>query len=358
MMNSTDAEYEKRYQENIDEMKKTIYSSADYGADVCWKLNEQDEVLQGASDKIESTDAILDKSIYALRNMTWTGYVHNTIINTSDFVKNNVFSYTGSSSSSRSSISTSSSEHSNSRPNRIVQTIFTNNNNTIPSSQSSKSYSKSDKDLEELSSAVETLHSMSMDIGMKLESQAAQIENISERSAQLTDKALALTIQASKLVQNAAYIHSKFTGIYQFVDVETGLYLTANGSSLLLSKATNLPTRFYCYSKGDNIYGLKSEMFMKYIGTSIWGKLIINSDTCGAHEECYIDFNEITTGILMISRNWGSGGWLKRSPSATDDGKTTSTANRNFETITETTSSLNDKTNMIRFAAIVISLNL
>ena len=368
MMNSKDTEYEKRYQENIDEMKKTIYSSAEYGADICWKLNEQDEVLQDASDKLESTDSILDKSIYDLRNMTWTGYVHNTIINTSNFVKNNVLSYTdrsssgishssSSGSSSSSSTSISRSEYSNSRSNRIVQTVFSNDNirdNTITISQSSKSYSKTDKDLEELSSAVETLHSMSMDIGTKLESQAAQIEHISERSAQLTDKALALTIQASKLVKNAAYVSSKFVGIYQFVDVTTGLYLTANGTSLLLSRATNLPTRFYCYSKGNNIYGLKSEMFMKYISTSIWGNVNINSDTCGIHEECYIDFNDTTTGILMISRNWGSGGWLKRSPTATNDGNS---ANTSFETIHETTSSLNDKTNMIRFAAIVISFN-
>ena len=378
MMNSKDTEYEKRYQENIDEMKKTIYSSAEYGADICWKLNEQDEVLQDASDKLESTDSILDKSIYSLRNMTWTGYVHNTIVDTSNFVKNNVLSYTdssnrgssntssssssssssGSCNRSSSSTSTSSSEYSNSRSNRIVQTVFSNDDireNTISISQSSKFYSETDKDLEELSSAVETLHSMSMDIGTKLESQAAQIEHISERSAQLTDKALALTIQASKLVKNAAYVPLKFTGVYQFVDVTTGLYLTANGTSLLLSRATNLPTRFYCYSKGNNIYGLKSEMFMKYISTSsIWGNVNINSDTCGTHEECYIDFNDTTTGILMISRNWGSGGWLKRSPTSTNDGNS---ANTSFETIYETTSSLNDKTNMIRFAAIVISFN-
>jgi len=239
----------------------------------------------------------------------------------------------------------------------MVQTVFSNDDireNTISISQSFKSYSKTDKDLEELSSAVETLHSMSMDIGTKLESQAAQIEHISERSAQLTDKALALTIQASKLVKNAAYVPLKFIGVYQFVDVTTGLYLTANGTSLLLSRATNLPTRFYCYSKGNNIYGLKSEMFMKYISTSIWGNVNINSDTCGTHEECYIDFDDTTTGILMISRNWGSGGWLKRSPTATNDGNS---ANTSFETIHETTSSLNDKTNMIRFAAIVISFN-
>jgi len=346
-MNSTN-EYDKCYQENINDMKMKLYSSAEYGADICCKLNGQDEVLQNTSDQLESTDSILDKSIYALRNMTWTGYVHNTIINTGDFVKNNVLSYTG----SNATTSSSSSGHTNSNSNRMIHTTFADNN-----IRDNKSQNSSDKDLEELSSAVETLHSMSVDIGMKLESQAIQIENISERSSQVTDKALALTIQASKLVQSAKYVKSQFIGIYQFVDVETGLYLTANNTSLLLSRATNTPTRFYCYSKGNNIYGLKSEMFMKYIGTSIWGNIIVNSDACGANEECYIDFNDTTTGILMISRNWGSGGWLKRYPSTSDDGSSVSANNRNFETVTETTSSLSDKTNMIRFAAIIISLH-
>ena len=350
MMNSTE-EYEKRYQENIEEMTWKVYNSAEYGADICNRLNEQDEVLLDVSDKLENTDSILDKSIYTLRNMTWTGYVHNTLINTTDFVKNNVLSYT----SNNSKLVNSSSSQ------REVHTIPTNGNgydgdNVAIQSPSSNdnNYTRSDKGLEQLSSAIETLHNMSVDIGNKLESQASHVESITDRSSQLIDKALSLTIRTSKLVNNTNRLQSKFMGVFQFVDIETGLYLTVNGTSLVLSRATNLPSRFYCYAKENNLYGLKSEMFMKYIGTSIWGNIIVNADTCGSNEECYIDFNETTTGILMISRNWGSGGWIKRSNLADGD----DSINRSIENITETTSSLSDKNNMIRFAAIVISLHI
>jgi hypothetical protein len=103
---------------------------------------------------------------------------------------------------------------------------------------------------------------------------------------------------------------------------------------------------------------------LKYIGTSIFGTIVANADYFGTFEECFIDFNHSTTGILFIARNWNRGGWLKRTTLCNDINNNTNTAsssNSNNSVISynlvETTSSITDRVGMIRFAAIIISLN-
>jgi hypothetical protein len=332
-------------QANIDkellQAKKLAFGALDHGKDTLEMLDKQEEDLRGIEDTLEANQYTLDKSARILRGMTWSGFVYNQCVTTKELVLGTTPALPP---PNQPSVIRPQSNGASPQPQPAVTTTMT-GLGTAP---------REKDDLDEISSAVATLHKMSLDIGNQLDSQGVIIDKITEKTEKVTEQTLAVTIRASQLSDRARNRVPTHVGIIQLVDVVSGKYLAVTDSRLVLSEKKDRSTYFSCFVKESHLFGLQNEKTLKYVGCAMLGHIIVESLYFGTQEECYIDIDAKTTGILFIARHWGAGAWLKR-PLA--DLLDASTANSNGNPpphpyLTETTEGITAKSGMIEFRVV------
>lgn len=340
---------EEQIQERILESQRLAASAMEYGMVTMETLEAQDEMLQNVEDTLEANDYVLQKSVRALRGMTWGGYFVNKVVDVRNSVTGDPHAVTlKASNDNKVSEKQAPASSSNSTKNSI-----SNKSQLIEFGQKADK-TKEEKELENLSSAVEVLHKMGLTLGEQLEQQNDKLDRIDDKTSQVTEHTLAVTLRASQLLRTNNKTLPSFIGTYQFIDVKYGRYLTiseSDGVTLILSQAPDISSYFHCFVKEENLFGLLNEKTQKYLGCTVWGSIAVSGQYYGTHEECYLDFQGVFpsnegSGLLVLYRNWGAGGWLKLD-------STVNTADRSsMWTVTETTSSVLDKKGSLQFKII------
>jgi hypothetical protein len=319
--------------------KRLAFGALDHGKDTLEMLDKQDEDLRGIEDTLEANQYTLDKSMRTLRGMTWSGFVYNQCVTTKELVLGTTPALPAPPSNQPSTVR----PQSNGVPTRAA----------APSSSTGLGIAPRERDdLEELSSAVATLHKMSLDIGNQLDNQGVVIDQITEKTEKVTEQTLAVTIRASQLSDRSRNRKPAHVGIIQLIDMVSGKYLAVTDSRLVLSEKKDRSTYFSCYVKESHLFGLQSEKTLKYVGCAMLGHIIAESLYFGTQEECYIDIDAKTTGILFIARHWGAGAWLKRPLADLIDPATAGSGPPPHPYLAETTTGIMDKSGMIEFTVV------
>lgn len=218
---------------------------------------------------------------------------------------------------------------------------FTSRDKSIPNE------GDTEKMMNNLLSAVTELHDIGVQIGEQIDQQNMAIDRIEEKTLRITDQTLAVTLKASQLTQRASNSNDGLIGTYQFIDQESGYFLSVNNADLLLVAKEDLSTQFFCFLKENTIYGMQNAKTLKYLCSTVWGPIKSLGTSFGRREECHLSLSGDITGIYFLQTNWGTGGWLKGSApgDSTDGGIKLNTV----------TSSISDKVGVLLLKPICIS---
>lgn len=204
-----------------------------------------------------------------------------------------------------------------------------------------------EKMLNNLLSAVTDLHDVGVQMGVQIDEQNKTVDRIEEKTLRVTDQTLAVTLKASQLTQRTSNSNDGFVGTYQFIDVDSGYFLSVSNADLVLVPKEDLSTQFFCFLKESTIYGMQNAKTLKYLCSTVWGPIKSTGNFFGRREECHLSLSGEITGIYFLQTNWGTGGWLKGSAVAgmTDAGLSLNTV----------TSSISDKVGVLQLKPICIS---
>eukprot|EP01035_Chromulina_nebulosa_P030123 gene30123-40002_t len=326
--------------------QRSAHSSAIIGRETLEKLNEQEEDIQKIRDTLEANDYVLGKSLTALRSMTWGGYVYNSCVTITNTLKNAPSNLTAVDPRLMPRFSSSNSSDNNNTVEVAIDTnysdnAYSNNQNgkqenleTAPSKSVyyNKNNEEEEKQLQDISSIVAQLHDISVTMGEQLDRQTKALETVEELTEKVTDKSLYVTLRATQLSTRVKGKNEQiFIGKFQFIDCVRGKFLSvytpapssssssSSSSSvvddvLVLKSVPDKATFFNCFASSDgvrNIFGIQNEKTLKFIGCTMWGTVRCAASYFGTQEECFMEFNGEETGLLLLARNWGSGGWLK-----------------------------------------------
>eukprot|EP01031_Cornospumella_fuschlensis_P037836 gene37836-45964_t len=310
-------------------------ASLDYGSHTLNSLLEQEEKLNDTEKIMEDNSVIIAESLRRMRGMTWAGMIYNAV---------SAISTTSSSSKNPAVDATTSVSFSHSQANRANDHAQdSEDHNLFEVRPERPPLSEEDKMLEELARSVSSLHSVSVTIGEALESNTKQIDRLDLNAEKLHDETLYASLRASRLTASKASSSLiKPIALYQFV-TDDGL-LASVGERLVITKNATRSCIFGCYVKNQMIIGLRSETTLKYVGCTIWGTIAVSGEYFGSQEECFVDLNGRRSGILLMSRNFGGGGWLKKEGIGFNEAGDT--------ILGLTTSSVMDKDGIILFTAI------
>jgi hypothetical protein len=336
---------EKRIKEELLLAKRTAVSAQGYGKDMLESLAQQEEVLSSVQETMEANEHVLNKSMTLLRGMTWSGYLFNKCVDAKTTIAGTPLPPPVSLGQGQGRTGMppgpSGSDAGQHRANLGMLTGASASQGTL-----------GDEEMREISSAVDTLHRMSVEIGSQLEQQKAVVDAVDAKAESVTDKTLAVTLRASQLSDRSRQRKPQYCGMYQFVDVDSGHFLSAFEGYLVLLPAINRSTYFNCFVRESNIYALQNEKTQKYVGCSITGGVLAASAYFGTQEEVYVDLSGGSSGLLFLARHWGAGGWLK-GPGAAKNTATNSIDAQPF--LTQTTSALLDRADMLRLRPVRIA---
>mmetsp|Transcript_323 Transcript_323/g.282 ORF Transcript_323/g.282 Transcript_323/m.282 type:complete len:329 (-) Transcript_323:14-1000(-) len=312
-----------RNQESINELTRNAINTVNIGRTTLETLDKQNEDISTIEDTIESNEYIIEKSMKVLRGMTWTGMIYNAFHkdpqhhNTIDNNKINV----NSDSLTRNTSQTKTKEN--------LLNEQTNN---------------CDDDLKEILKAVNEIHDISLTMNEALSNQSQTLERISNKTDVVHDMTLAATLKTSQIIRRSTHSSCTFIGRFQFQDINNSYFLSVLHDQLVFTSKMTLNTYFNCYIKEDNLIGIQSYKTLKFLGTTMFGAIRVSGEYMGKQEECFVRLSGSKTGIFILSKNWGNGGWLKYPVSI-----------NGF--INEVTLSVLDKSNSIEFKAIPIPIN-
>lgn len=390
-MQLNNSESEQQNKADLIGAKAAAFQAIEHGTAILGEMGRQQEYLDQAEDTLEANDNILDQANKVIRNMTWSGYMYNmassvgggitpqptyhedgarnlgTHRNTSN--NNNSNSNSNSTGGQGQARDTGGNRERESRnqpkPTDPYGTMNSNNANNGNGAliQSQLYYNEQDNQLDEISAAVASLEELSLVIGQKLEAQNNQIEVLDERTHEVHDKTLSVSLKASKMTaRSKGKIEPRIVGMFQFVDVRTGKFLSVDeNENITLSSVPDRSTHFNIYSKEQDLMGIQSVKNLKYIGYCIWGSMGCSGTYLGSSEECYLTLSGEETGIFFVSRNWGNGGWLKYPPAVGGDGEKESNSKSMSKSMsksksgvyfTTTSSSIHDKEGCLMVRAI------
>lgn len=334
----------------LDQAKRNVYASNEIGEQTLVALAQQSETLDSVEQKIEDTDFLVSQSVRHLRGMTWSGTLYNTCADVTSFFSAPVSRKAILEKQHEESISQSRQEGNLSSSARLYESkvgLFGTARNSNPSSSSTAQVKDStDRDLEEIAQALSRLKSIGLHLGDKLSQQNEQLDRIENSTDRLNENTLSATLRTSKVSQRTSQDPGKLFGVYQFIELQTTMLLAADGDRLVLTNDADTSTLFEIYLRYNIIVGLKNKRTGKFLGRTMWGSVCVSGLYFGSMEEWYCDFNNETTGLLCLSKNWGSGGWLQvpsRMPSPSD------MINEVSVPIETTTLSIHDKQNCLQF---------
>lgn len=341
-------------QELIKAQANTL-SAEQFGIKTANLLVEQEEKLNSIEDNLDSQEKDVDRSLYLLRGMTWSGAIYNgfsvlvdSVKNTSSTIVHNAFN------------NQATEEQSVSRVDQ------SNEGNKDELFGSTKNYAQSENNEEEqmlanISSHLENIKQLGLNINENLCSQSEKIESITDQSDRIQDKTLQATFKATKLSNKYSSSSSNnnltYVGSFLLMTPEGLLAVPEKSESsfytyLSIEDSVSAKTVFRIFTKNhnhSNIYGIQSANNNKFIGLNIFGHIIIDSDICGSQEELFIDYTGKNTGLLFYAKNWGSGAWLKTPTKHTTLITETEQSRTSYEFTT--TRDISDKQEMLTIVA-------
>lgn len=330
--------------QQLTDARRTAHEAAGHGREALEQLDAQNEILQSTEDTLEANEYVLQKSMRVLRGMTWSGWLYNTF--SSDKSPDTA------SDLAAAAASTSFSDKSMPPSVSSTQATLRSNKALLVGEQPIVSSGKIgidivDEHLIDISNTVAELHGMSLLMADVLDGQRTTIDRIDRKTEIIHDKTLAVTLKASQITQRSKKGRSDFIGKFQFVDMESGMYLCVNiDESLELTASPGRSSFFHCFSKADNIVGIQNCKTLTFIGTTWFGSVKAAGRVFGKQEECHIGLRDgELTGLFLLSKNWGGGGWVKKTPP-------TDTTPAYFNT---TTTSVTDKEGALVLRIILIS---
>ena len=194
----------------------------------------------------------------------------------------------------------------------------------------------------EIERSVQQLHNMGMIMHEHLSSQTKTIERIQDKTERVLDATLEATLKSSRIIQQYNRQQGEYLGEYQFI-ADCGKYLCAEGQYLTLRiESAERSSYFRIYRRQAELIGIQNAKTLKFLGVTMFGSICVSGEYWGKMEDCFADLSGISTGILVLSRNWGSGGWIKSC--CNSDG-----------TITGSTNHIADKTDTLMVRAIKIA---
>jgi hypothetical protein len=250
-------------------------------------LASQEETLNTIEDTLEAQENILTKSMRTLRSMEWLGSISNKLDFNTGTKPNN--------------------------QNQIIQSVKSNALGTETDSNDGVGNTSSDsigldQDLELIAQAIEQLHEIGTTMNLYLIANQGKMKDINHKTSKINDMTLATILKSSRILGSYVKDHACTLGYFQFVEVSSGKFLSVENYYLTLSDVSSNSTHFECEIKKTNLIGIKNSRTLKYIGTTLLGNIKVSGDYWGQLEECFIDLSGEPTGILVLARNWGSGG--------------------------------------------------
>jgi hypothetical protein len=184
------------------------------------------------------------------------------------------------------------------------------------SSSSSRSGAVSDKRraqdaaLDAVSRNLEEMHRISITMGESLDSQQHKLDSISDRTDRTNDATIEVLLKSSQLIERNSSIKPIYLGEYCF-ELHTGGFLSVQDEQLVIAPPiAEMSTTFRCFNKGD-IFSMLSRRTMKFLATGYFTPITVSGMKFNSAAHMFLDLSGEFNGILMLSCNWGSGGWLK-----------------------------------------------
>lgn len=197
--------------------------------------------------------------------------------------------------------------------------------------------SAQDDALDAVSRNLAELHNISLVMGQSLESQNEKLDELAAKTDKVNDATLEVLLKSSQLIDRNSNVQPIFIGEFCF-ELHTGGYLSVLDEMLVIgAPIADLSSTFRCFSKGDNLFGLISARTMKFVAAGYFTPVTVSATQFNRAAQMFVDLSGEFNGILILSCNWGSGGWLKFSPGSSDF---------------KLTSSLRDKDNRVLLRAI------
>lgn len=310
-------------EESIDSLiissKSLADNSAQLGAKTLEELDLQNESLARSEENLELTDYITRKSKRILRGMTFTGALMNMFVSDVSNAEVN-----------------SSQETAPKERVEAKETTRTGSNDQV---------SQASDEIPEISKAMDVLFEMSLDMSNALKQQHESLDRIENLSNKVNDSLLEVTLMASKLTMSKT--KTVYLGRYEFMDIESSMYLSVDNKQLRLTHFHNQSVHFDCFCRNENIMALQSSKTLQFIKVTPFGSIEVSGEYFGRYEQLYFDFlSGRPGGILIINQNWSYGGWLKRSTSSDDD-----------TLVNSTTSSVRDQESMLIFVPKLATVN-
>lgn len=319
---NTQSDRNASYKETVSDTKKEALKAISHGVRTLENLQVQEENLIHTEDTLEANEFVIQKSLKVLRGMTWVGMVYNAFTSEPE----------PSVEPSHERIDTSKIIESKNISSECKSSVIENN----------QFNSKDDEDILEISQSVQQMYDISVAMTQYLDNQNSSLERIQTKTEKIHEDTLAATLKSSRIIQRHDKTQGVDIGKFQFIDTVTGFYLCVENYCLELTDKPKRSSYFQCYKRHDNLIGLQNCKTMKYLGTTYYGVVKVSGDYWGKMEDCWVNLTGAPSGILILSRNWGSGGWLKSKIHS--DG-----------TIYDTTSGIHDKEDILIVKAVKIA---
>jgi hypothetical protein len=230
--------------------------------------------------------------------------------------------------------------------------INNNNNININNIDNLKAYSdEMDEGINELSKAVTNILDISISMKGQINDQIETVDRIEDRTNNVNDKLLQVTLKASQITQRSKKSKSGYVGKFQFIDVETGDFLGVIDKSIVLISRPMKCSYFDCFVKEQQLVGLKNSKTQKFLGMTVIGNIKAAGNYMGKSEEVFISLSGDESGLLFMAKNWGGGGWVKK-PFHRRGGNKEAVKEGEAHVLEDVTDDLVDKTDMILFVAV------
>lgn len=305
------------FDEQVLQARRIAAATQEIGQETLNSLNAQNETLEKVEDTLEANEYVLLKSIKALRGMTWSGALYNLLTpKPTPTPTPTPASSTSTMSTSTSSSSTSSYSSSSSLSSSSTSLLTSKNSNAsvIENNNNNCNHVQSANHLGEIETAVESLKTMSLIMREQLDTQKELLERIDDKTTTTHDRTLEVTLKAAQITTRSMRFKSGYVGRFQFIEPYTGRFLGTSKSgddNLILLPKVNRSSFFLCFHKEGQLFALQNEKTLKFLGCTMLGQVKVCGASFGKYEELHLSLKGDPTGILILSRNWGGGGWIK-----------------------------------------------
>jgi len=296
----------------VDELSKahvTATRAGEVGRETLGVLDRQTESLRSTEDTLESNEYVLNSSAFVLRGMTWVGWFAQKV--GACRMEEPVPEY------NKDKLITGKKVDKFKEDNDEGELFKTVGRDSADDEES--------KQLDLIARRVEDLRVISETMNDELGAQKETLDRIDNKTSRVHDKTLAVTLRAAQFTARSRRAREKFIGRFQFVCVNSARFLGAVGEDLVLLPQADRAAFFDVFEKEEGLMGFLNVKTKKWLGTTFYGALKVSGLRFGRQEECHFPdlvpstaprpvssvCRSNSNGLLILSKNWGRGGWLK-----------------------------------------------